>query len=313
MNKRADVIWVPIEQVLPNPLNPRKNDAIRTEEMQGIIKKRGWEEPLIAYKKGKMFVLLAGHRRLYAAREARVKEIPLFEVEAPKTHQEEIERIASLQSGRVDWTPFEWAKFTYERWVAWGQPPMNSFAKEINLPSSAIVTYIKVLHYFPIYEIEAGLKNGSLTFTALDVLYHWMSALKSSHPAVVEALTEEMIRKVMVEKIELKLATRESMRRTSYLRKADDNQVKEFLLTRINLEIAMEKVNISMTKKTFHGSMVSINSLKSNVANLNPTTESEIEKAFESLKALKDSIDNKLKDIERKNPEKVREIQNSLW
>lgn len=310
-SSRANVQWVSINEVIPNPLNPRKNDAIRTEEMQGIIKKRGWEEPLTVYKKGQMYVVLAGHRRLYAARQAKVKELPVFVVETPKTHQEEIERIASLQSGRVDWTPFEWAKFTYERWVAWGQPNLRSFAKEINLTFHQVKNYVTVLNYFPIYEIEAGLKNGALTLSALEALHDWISSLKKYHPQLVEALTEDMVRKVMIEKLESKLATRETLRRTEFLSKADAELIKEFILTKFPMQVALDRVNIDLNKKSFHGSIISISMLRNTVKEIAPVTGDEASKAFDSLLALKESIDIKVKEIVDKNPELL--DQGNLW
>lgn len=79
-HERSLTILVPTSNVFPNPLNPRKNDGIDTEEMQSIITKRGWEEPLSAYKKNEdsdYYVLLAGHRRLFAANKAGIKHVGL--------------------------------------------------------------------------------------------------------------------------------------------------------------------------------------------------------------------------------------------
>jgi ParB family transcriptional regulator, chromosome partitioning protein len=311
-NSRPNVEWVSIEEVLPNPLNPRKNDAIRTEEMQGIIKKRGWEEPLTVYKKGKIYVVLAGHRRLYAARQAKVKQLPVFIVDAPQTHQEEIERIASLQSGRVDWTPFEWARFTYERWIAWGQPNLRSFAREINLTFHQVKNYVTVLNYFPIYEIESGLKNGALTLSALDALHDWIQSLKKHHPNIIETLTEEMIRKVLIEKLESKMATRETLRRAEFLSKAEESLVKEFILNKgFNLQHGLEMVKIDLNKKSFHGSIISINMLKNTVTNIDPVTKDEATKAVDALTTLQKDIADRIKRIKKANPEL--EEQTKLW
>lgn len=313
-NNRAIVEWASIEEVLPNPLNPRKNDAIKTEEMQAIIKKRGWEEPLTVYRKGKMYVVLAGHRRLFAARSAGVKQIPVFIVDSPATHQEEIERIASLQSGRVDWTAFEWARFTYERWVAWGQPNIKTFAKEINLNTGAVEAYISVLSYFPLPEIEAGLKFGGYNISVLESLVHWIRSLKKHHPQLVNDLTEEMVRKVMLDKITEKSVSRDLLRRTEFISKADSNFIKEFLLSRqMKLEEAMLKLDIDAKKKSFHGSLVSIGALKKSLVNINPKTDDQVGKAVDTLLELQKSIESKLKELERTNAKIVKEKQESLW
>ncbi|MFP7486516.1 ParB N-terminal domain-containing protein [Priestia filamentosa] len=65
----SEVIGGPINQVIPNLMSPRKDNSVKTEHMQEVIKKRGGEEQLVVYKQGKStYVLLAGHRRLLPQR-----------------------------------------------------------------------------------------------------------------------------------------------------------------------------------------------------------------------------------------------------
>lgn len=310
---RAIVEWVSINEVLPNPLNPRKNDAIETETMQNIIRKRGWEEPLTVYRKGKVFVVLAGHRRLYAARESKIKMIPVYIVDAPTSHQDEIERIASLQSGRVDWTPFEWARFTYERWLAWGQPGIRNFAKEINISERTVSSYINVMTYYPVYEIEPGLKSGSLNVTFLDSLANWMKMLKKYHEELVLALTEDMVRKMMIEKFQAKLVSRVAIRRTDVLTMVSSDALRNFFLTKGQaLEELLQNNNIDVKEQTFHGTLVSLGLLRKSVVNMNVKTETQAGKAVESLNEIKKNIEEQLRKIEKLHPDVV-DKQTQLW
>lgn len=303
-NNRANVEWVSITDILPNPLNPRKNDAIKTEEMQAIIKKRGWEIPLTVYKKGKMYVVLAGHRRLYAARTAKIKELPVFVVSAPSTHQEEIERIASLQSGQVDWTPFEWARFTYERWIAWGQPGITKFAKDINLKVSTVENYISVLNYYPMHEIEAGLKGGYLSITTLRALVDWLRALEKHHPDMVSALTIDMIRKAMIDKATSRTLNREVLRRLDFIAKADDELLKEFIFSKeMTLEAAMLRIDLDIKKKSFHGTLVSLGMLRKNVTKIEIKSKDQAQALYNMLEEIKLSVGEKMRHVESQYPE----------
>lgn len=303
---RANVEWVNISEVLPNPLNPRKDDAVKTEEMQAIIKQRGWEEPLTVYRKGKMYVLLSGHRRYFAARQAGIKQVPVFITEAPTSHQNEIERIASLQSGRVDWTAFEWARFTYERWIAWGQPPINAFAKQINLAKRNVEAYVQVLDYFPMDEIQAGLKSNRYSIFTLHELWRWMRDLRIEHPVLVGEMTEEMIRKTMLDKVEQKLTSKESLRKLEFLATVPSKNLKDWLLSKgIHLEQFMENNEFDVKEKSFQSSIISMGWAKKNIQAVSPKTKDQAVKSAEKLQELKKQIDEQLKVIERKFPESV--------
>lgn len=42
----AYLSWVNIDLVIPNPMNPRRDQSIETEQMQGILKSKGWAEAI---------------------------------------------------------------------------------------------------------------------------------------------------------------------------------------------------------------------------------------------------------------------------
>jgi polyhydroxyalkanoate synthesis regulator phasin len=312
---RANVIWVGIENVLPNPLNPRKNDSIKSEEMQSIIKRRGFEEPLVAYQRGKNYVLLAGHRRLYAAKETKqVKQLPIFVVEQPKSHQEEIERLASLQSGRVQWSSWEWCRFTFERWIAWGRPSLLVFSKDIALPRNTVKTYITVMDYFPSAEIEAGINTGVYSVRTLFDAICWLNEVKKVHAEVIEDLSEELVRRSMLNKIETKKIASDILRKRGYFEKISTEMMREFFVTpKMTLEELMIKCDFDITERSFHGRLVSVGLAKRNVKNIAPKNEMEAKKAFEALKELQASISNQLKDIEHKYPKTVKKDELFEW
>lgn len=301
-NGRAIVKWVPIEDVIPNPLNPRKNDAIRSEEMKEIILKRGWEEPITVYQKGRVYVVLAGHRRLRAAKEAKIKEIPVYIVDPPENHQEEIERIASLQRHRVDWTQYEWGKFTYERWIAWGQPKISKFAKHIGIPAKRVKEYIKVFSYYPRHEIEHGLQSEAYSISTLDALVDWIEKLIVEKSKIVDKLTEEMIRKVMLNKLSNKLVNRDSLRKTELLEIISDEDLMEFLTsTNIKLQDVLDMYEIRKHKNTLHSQLVRIGRLNKDIQEITLAHEDDREKYIHALEELAKVIQQKLRQLKGGN------------
>lgn len=316
--KRPGVQWVPTGVVVPNPLNPRKNDSIKVEEMQAIIRNKGWEIPLTVYEKGNIFVVLSGHRRLYAAKQSKLTEIPVYVVEAPDNHQEEIERIASLQRGQVDWTPYEWGKFTYERWIAWGKPTHTEFSEKSGIPKRTVAEYIQVLKYYPRIEIESNLENKTYNMSMLASLVDFMEKMKILKTKVVADMTEEMIRKVMLKKIGAGLIVRESMRRATaeLFDTITDADLVEFLTTPdLSLQDVLDVYAIdSKPVKTLQGRLVSIGILNKSIKEMPlPYNQSELENLVRSLDTLQSTIKVQtkaakklLKEIEERQIAKVR-------
>lgn len=44
--------WVKVELISSSPSNPRKNLAVKTEQLQETLTSKGWEEPVTCYKRG---------------------------------------------------------------------------------------------------------------------------------------------------------------------------------------------------------------------------------------------------------------------
>lgn len=306
-HSRANVKWVGIDEVIPNPLNPRKDDSVKTQEMQNIINQRGWEIPLTVYQKGKYYVILAGHRRRYAAKQAGVKELPVFVVEAPKDHQEEVERIASLQRGQVDWTPYEWGKFTLERWTAWNKPSYTDFAKQMSMPERTVKEYLTVLQYYPRHEIEMNLQTGVYAMSTLYELVTWINKLKIYKSELVSDLGEEMIRKTMLHKIANRHVNRDHLRFTESLFKVvSDKDLLAFLTnTTYKLKDLLDLYSIEKPKKTLQGRLIKMGIFRKEVLEFDiPVNAKEQEAMMESLKELDSAIRKKMRQIDKIRKEK---------
>jgi ParB family chromosome partitioning protein len=95
---------VPIEDIEPNPRQPRQ-DLGDLSELIASIREKGVLEPLVVREVGGRFQIIAGERRYRAAIEAGYAEVPCVMRESSDAEMMELALVENLQ--RKDLTPFE--------------------------------------------------------------------------------------------------------------------------------------------------------------------------------------------------------------
>ncbi len=98
---------IPIDQIDPNPDQPRQVMGDLSELMASIAEK-GILEPLVVRHRGERFQIIAGERRYQAAIQVGLRELPVVIREVDETEMLELALIENLQ--RKDLTPFEEAE-----------------------------------------------------------------------------------------------------------------------------------------------------------------------------------------------------------
>jgi ParB family chromosome partitioning protein len=98
---------IPIEQVDPNPNQPRQVMGDLSELIASIAEK-GIIEPLVVRPRGERFQIIAGERRYQAATQVGLRELPVVIRDVDDTEMLELALIENLQ--RKDLTPFEEAE-----------------------------------------------------------------------------------------------------------------------------------------------------------------------------------------------------------
>jgi ParB family transcriptional regulator, chromosome partitioning protein len=98
---------VPIEQVDPNPEQPRQVMGDLSELMASIAEK-GIIEPIVVRQRGSRYQIVAGERRYQAAVQVGLREVPAVIREADDAEMLELALVENLQ--RKDLTPFEEAE-----------------------------------------------------------------------------------------------------------------------------------------------------------------------------------------------------------
>jgi ParB family chromosome partitioning protein len=112
--KKEPIFWIEIKKIKPNPLQPRQSfNQKELKELADSIEKYGILQPLIAKKIIKEnksgqkveYQLIAGERRLRAAKIAGLKEVPVMVQEIEKEDELPISLVENIQ--REDLNPIE--------------------------------------------------------------------------------------------------------------------------------------------------------------------------------------------------------------
>ncbi len=107
----SDMAYIPADQVIPNPRQPRgEMDDQSLEELAESIREHGILQPLIVSPQPgtNQFVLIAGERRLRAAQIAGLAQVPVIIRQASDQERLELALIENIQ--RADLTPLETAE-----------------------------------------------------------------------------------------------------------------------------------------------------------------------------------------------------------
>ena len=121
-----------IHLLRPNPLNPRGElDPAGLDELADSMRAQGVLQPLLVTPGG---LVVAGHRRLAAARQAGLTEVPVMVRDLSPAQQQEIMLVENLQ--RQDLSPVEEAR-GYRRILDEGHTGAQ-LARRIGVPTARI-------------------------------------------------------------------------------------------------------------------------------------------------------------------------------
>lgn len=151
---------IPIEQVRPNPFQPRQQFSEESlRELADSIRELGVIQPIIVRQESaETYVLVAGERRLRAAQMAGLSVIPAI-VRSPSEQQMlEIALVENVQ--REDINPVD-AALAYKRLMEEFGLSMEQVARRVGKSLPAISNTIRLLH-LPDYILET-LRNGALS------------------------------------------------------------------------------------------------------------------------------------------------------
>jgi len=155
----APPVELPVDEIQVNAQQPRRHfDETRLEELSASMRKNGILQPLLVRKKGDTYELIAGERRLRAARMAGLQTVPVHVREA---HDEEMLRLAILENvQREDLNPLEEAQ-AYQRLIDDFDMTQLNVAEQLGKSRSAINNALRLLN-LPA-ELKDRIRKGELT------------------------------------------------------------------------------------------------------------------------------------------------------
>ncbi len=153
------VLQIEIDKIATNSRQPRQRFTdYKMEELINSIREYGIIQPLIVSLKGDSYELIAGERRLRAAKELGFKKVPVILRDADEQEKLELALIENIQ--REDLNPVEKA-MAYRQLIDEFNLTQEELAKRIGKPRSSIANTLRILNLPE--EIKLALIDGKIT------------------------------------------------------------------------------------------------------------------------------------------------------
>jgi ParB family chromosome partitioning protein len=203
--KPSDIRQLLIDQIQPNPHQPRSAfPKEQLAELADSIKAHGVIQPLIVKSSGpRQYTLIAGERRLHAARLAGLTEVPVVLREADDQELVEVALVENVQ--RSDLSPLE-AADAYQQLHEEFRLSHDEIAKRVGKSRVAITNTIGLLELSE--PVKKALASGQISeghgraLKALDTAQAQSAALRTiiSHDLNVRQ-AEDLVRKLKGNKL----------------------------------------------------------------------------------------------------------------
>ncbi len=160
LHKREEIYSVQLEQIRPNPFQPREDFVQQNiDELAQSIKEKGVIQPLLVRRKGDNYELIAGERRLRAAKSLGLKELPVIIKEVADQDSLEIALIENIQ--REGLNPIEEAH-AYQHLMDKFQVTQEKISEVLGKSRVSITNTLRLLK-LP-HEIQSEMKTGRISF-----------------------------------------------------------------------------------------------------------------------------------------------------
>jgi ParB family chromosome partitioning protein len=150
---------LPVGEIDPNPFQPRKDfDPAAIDELAASLKAHGQLQPLVVRKAGKRFQLIAGDRRLRAAKQAGLSHVKVEVVEADDQQMAELALVENLQ--RRDLSPLEQAA-SFASYLSKWKCTQEELASRLKINRSTLANLVRLLELPE--TVQRALRAGTIT------------------------------------------------------------------------------------------------------------------------------------------------------
>jgi len=209
------VVEMDVESLTPNLFQPRKIfDKEKMEELKGSIKKHGIIQPIVVRKMANGYEIVAGERRLKAAKEIGLKKIPAIIKSINNEKSLEIALVENIQ--REDLNPVEQAN-AFKRLIDEFKLTQQELAEATGKSRTLVTNTIRLLKLNP--EIQKNISEGKISF---------------GHAKLLLSIEDEEVQRAVCDRI---IANDLSVRDTERLIKNIEKvQKKQFKVKNITIE-----------------------------------------------------------------------------
>jgi ParB family chromosome partitioning protein len=235
-NAKAQVLDISLEEIIPNPRQPRTFfSESELEDLLHSIKEHGVLMPIVVTQVQGQYELIAGERRLRACKMLGLSSIPAIVREANEQQKLELALIENIQ--RQDLNVMEEA-IAFRALLDEFNLTQEVVAQRVGKSRSAIANTVRLLD-LPLF-IQEALRDGSITKS------HARTLLAEVDPEKQKKLFQSMVEG----KISVRVAERATKKRQTHLKTdqfLDPNlaeyikQLRDILGTKITLDGSMDR------------------------------------------------------------------------
>ena len=233
----ASVLQIPVGQIRPNPRQPRERMAPESlAELASSIRVHGILQPLLVTQEALSgeYILIAGERRLQAARLAGLETVPvLLSSEGSDQARLELALIENLQ--RADLTPLEEAE-AYHHLGEDFHLTQEEIAARVGKSRPAVANTLRLLNLAPAARqalVDEKISEG-----------HARALLTLSHPAAQEAALQTVLKNDLnvrqTEQLIQRLTGQKQVRSAKNDRPAEVEEVEERLRMRLGTRVTLK-------------------------------------------------------------------------
>jgi ParB family transcriptional regulator, chromosome partitioning protein len=152
------VLQIEITKIDPNPMQPRKKFTdYQIDELVESIKEYGIIQPLVVSKKLNRFELIAGERRLRAAKKAGLLKVPAIIREAGNQEKLEVALVENIQ--RENLNPIDLA-YAYQKLMSDYKMTQEDVAKRVGKSRPSVANTVRLISLPE--EIKLALIDGKI-------------------------------------------------------------------------------------------------------------------------------------------------------
>jgi ParB family chromosome partitioning protein len=155
----TQVVEIPVDEIYPNPIQPRKSfDEKAIAELAASIKSHGLISPILVRRTNTRYEIIAGERRYQACKLAGIQRIPSIVKDIPDAEAFKISLIENLQ--REDLNPMEESEAYYTLKEQFGLTHQD-IADAVLKDRSTVTNSMRLIHLPE--EVKQALREGAVT------------------------------------------------------------------------------------------------------------------------------------------------------